>query len=160
MECTERNLITRAFGLSITRNLYTRVLTISHVKRRQSTTMEQKRFDLRSLSPATRYPLVITSLLGYRELSQAKNFLIRNLLHLNTKTKLWGYCKYRWTYTPSEVYSNWSIFSCFIKCSFPCACSLWSGVLCWYSLFGVWESNCHDLSGSANCVRISCLKRV
>ena len=34
------------FGLSITRNLVTRVLTICHVKLPQSTTMEQNRFDL------------------------------------------------------------------------------------------------------------------
>ena len=39
---------------SITRNLITRVLTICHVKLTQSTSLEQKRFDLRSLSPALR----------------------------------------------------------------------------------------------------------
>ena len=39
MECTERNLITRA-------------LTICHEKLTQSIAMEQKCFDLRSLSPA------------------------------------------------------------------------------------------------------------
>ena len=91
MECTERNFITRAFGLSkITCNLYTSVLTISHVKRRQSTAMEQKRFDLRSLSPAlgTLWLLLAYLVIEEAELSQAKNFLIRNLLHLNTKTKL------------------------------------------------------------------------
>ena len=44
----------RAFGLSITRNLITRVLTICHVKLPQSTTMAQKRFDPPSLSPALR----------------------------------------------------------------------------------------------------------
>ena len=38
-----------AFGPSITRNLITRVLTICHVKRTQSTALEQ---NLRSLSPA------------------------------------------------------------------------------------------------------------
>ena len=53
MECTERILITR-----VTRNLITRVLTICHVKLTQSTAMEQKRFDLRSLSPAL--PVVST----------------------------------------------------------------------------------------------------
>ena len=42
----------RAFRFSITRNLITRVLTICHVKLAQSTTMEQKRFDLQSLSSA------------------------------------------------------------------------------------------------------------
>ena len=40
--------------ISITRNLITRVLTICHVKLAQSTTMAQKRFDRRSLSPALR----------------------------------------------------------------------------------------------------------
>ena len=56
MECAERNLITRvrASGPSITRNRLTRVLTICHVKLTQSTSLEQKRFDLRSLSPALR----------------------------------------------------------------------------------------------------------
>ena len=44
----------RPFGPSITRNLITRVLTICHVKLTQSTALEQKRFDLRSLSPALR----------------------------------------------------------------------------------------------------------
>ena len=43
-----------AFGPSIALNLITRVLTICHVKLTQSTTMEQKRFDLWSLSPALR----------------------------------------------------------------------------------------------------------
>ena len=47
MEYTERTC-----GPSITRNLITRVLTICHVKLTQSAVMEQKRFDLRSLSPA------------------------------------------------------------------------------------------------------------
>ena len=41
MECIERNLITR-------------VLTIFNVKLTQSTSLEQKRFDLRSLSAALR----------------------------------------------------------------------------------------------------------
>ena len=53
MECTERTLITRDWT-SITRYLITRVLTICHVKRTQSTALEQKRFDLRLLSPALR----------------------------------------------------------------------------------------------------------
>ena len=35
--------------LDISRNLITRVLTYCHVKRTQSTALEQKRFDLRSL---------------------------------------------------------------------------------------------------------------
>ena len=43
----------RPFGPSITRNLITRVLTICHVKLFR-TALEQKRFDLRSLSPALR----------------------------------------------------------------------------------------------------------
>ena len=47
MEYTERTC-----RPSITRNLITRVLTICHVKLTQSAVMEQKRFDLRSLSPA------------------------------------------------------------------------------------------------------------
>ena len=47
MEYTERTC-----GPSITRNLITRVLTIYHVKLTQSAVMEQKHFDLRSLSPA------------------------------------------------------------------------------------------------------------
>ena len=38
--------------LLLTRNLITSVLTICHAKRTQSTALEQKRFDLRSLSPA------------------------------------------------------------------------------------------------------------
>jgi len=41
MECTERTLITR-------------VLTICHVKLAQSSALEQKRFNFRSLSPALR----------------------------------------------------------------------------------------------------------
>ena len=44
----------RAFGPSITRYLSTRVLTICHVKPMQSTAMQQKRFDIRSLSPTLR----------------------------------------------------------------------------------------------------------
>ena len=40
------------FGLSITRNLITHVLTICHVNITQSTALEQKSFNLRSLSPA------------------------------------------------------------------------------------------------------------
>ena len=36
----------------ITRNLITRVLTICHTKLKLSTSLEQKRFNLRSLSPA------------------------------------------------------------------------------------------------------------
>ena len=47
----------RRFGPSITRNLITHVLTIRHVKLTQSTALEQKRFDRRSLSPALLYPL-------------------------------------------------------------------------------------------------------
>ena len=39
---------------SITRYLITSVLTICHVKLTQSTELEQKRFDLRSLSPTLR----------------------------------------------------------------------------------------------------------
>ena len=54
-ECNAQNAIwSRAFGPSITRNLITRFLTICHVKRSQRTALEQKRFDLRSLSPALR----------------------------------------------------------------------------------------------------------
>ena len=48
MECTERNLITR-------------VLTNCHIKLTQSTAKEQKRFDLRSLSPALCNLWVVTS---------------------------------------------------------------------------------------------------
>jgi len=44
----------RQFGPSITRNLITRVLTICHMKLTQSRAMEQKRFDLRSLSLSLR----------------------------------------------------------------------------------------------------------
>ena len=40
--------------LLLTSNLNTRVLTICHVKLMQITALEQKRFDLRSLSPALR----------------------------------------------------------------------------------------------------------
>ena len=40
--------------LPLTRNLITRVLTICHAKLMQSTALEQKRFDLRSLSPGRR----------------------------------------------------------------------------------------------------------
>ena len=43
-----------AFGLSNPRNLITRVLTLCHVKLTQSTLLEQKRFNLRSLLPALR----------------------------------------------------------------------------------------------------------
>ena len=45
-------LLSPTFGRSITCNLITRVLTICHVKLTQSTVLELKRFDLRSLSPA------------------------------------------------------------------------------------------------------------
>ena len=44
----------RTFGPSITHKLITRVLTIRHVKLAQTTALEQKRFDLRSLSPTFR----------------------------------------------------------------------------------------------------------
>ena len=47
----------RTFGPFTTGNLITRVLTIYHVKRTESTALEvleQERFDLRSLSPALR----------------------------------------------------------------------------------------------------------
>ena len=50
------------FGPSITRNLLTRVLTICHVKLTQSTALEQKRFDLRLLSPALRNLWLLGSL--------------------------------------------------------------------------------------------------
>ena len=40
--------------LLLSSNLNTRVLTICHVKLMQSTALEQKRFDLPSLSPALR----------------------------------------------------------------------------------------------------------
>ena len=43
------------FGPSITRNLITCVLTICHVKLTRSTALEQKRCDLRSLSPVLLY---------------------------------------------------------------------------------------------------------
>ena len=46
----QKAIRSRAFGLSIPRYLITRVLTICHVKLMQSTTMEQKRFDLRYLA--------------------------------------------------------------------------------------------------------------
>ena len=42
----------RAFGLSITRKLITLVFIICHVKVAQTTAMETKRFDFRSLSSA------------------------------------------------------------------------------------------------------------
>ena len=42
------------FGPSITRNLFTRALTICQVQLVQSTALEPKPFDLRSLSPALR----------------------------------------------------------------------------------------------------------
>ena len=45
-------LWSRAFWPSTPRNLITRVSTIFHVKLAQSTALEQKRLDLRSLSPA------------------------------------------------------------------------------------------------------------
>ena len=51
MECTGRNFIT---PVSTPRNLITCVLTICHVKPRRSTASEQKRLDLRPLSPALR----------------------------------------------------------------------------------------------------------
>ena len=57
IECIERNLISCALGPSIFRNLITRVLIIYHVNLTRSTALKQKRFDLRSMSPA----LVITS---------------------------------------------------------------------------------------------------
>ena len=41
-----------AFELSITSNLITHILTTCHVKLTQSTALEQKRFDVLSLSPA------------------------------------------------------------------------------------------------------------
>ena len=53
-EWNTQNAKSRAFGPSITRNLITRFLTICHVKLTQSTALEQKRFDLRSLSPTLR----------------------------------------------------------------------------------------------------------
>ena len=57
-ECKERNLITR-------------VWTSYHVKLTQSTELEQKRFDLRSVPPAgTPLSLVITSTVLQRGLSQ------------------------------------------------------------------------------------------
>ena len=52
MECSLRGPL-RTFGPSITHAL-TRVLTICHVKLAQSTALEQKRFNLRSLSPTFR----------------------------------------------------------------------------------------------------------
>jgi len=52
MECTQRTLA-RAFGPSTT-HLITRVSTICQLKLTQSKALEQKRFDLRSLSPALR----------------------------------------------------------------------------------------------------------
>ena len=57
MECTERNRISRALEPSIFRNLITRVLIIYYVNLTRSTALEQKRFDLRSMSSA----LVISS---------------------------------------------------------------------------------------------------
>ena len=45
-------LLSPAFGRSIICNLITRVLTICHVKLTQSTVLELKRFDLRSLPSA------------------------------------------------------------------------------------------------------------
>ena len=53
----ERNLISCALEPSIFRNLITRVLIIYYVNRTRSTALEQKCFDLRSMSPA----LVISS---------------------------------------------------------------------------------------------------
>ena len=65
----------RAFGPSIIRHLITHVLTICHVKLAQSAALYQKRFDLRSLSPALRnlrlllvilsfFPLLVGNKLG------------------------------------------------------------------------------------------------
>ena len=45
--------------LLLTSNLITRDLTICHVKLMQSTALEEKRFDLRSLSPALRNPWLL-----------------------------------------------------------------------------------------------------
>ena len=60
-EWNAQNLIwSHAFGLSITHNLITHVLTISHMKLTQSTAM-----DLWSLLPTLRKPLVIASYCYY-----------------------------------------------------------------------------------------------
>ena len=48
----ENTICSRAFGPSIARYRTTHVLTIYHVKLKQSTAIEQKHFDRRSLSPA------------------------------------------------------------------------------------------------------------
>ena len=61
MDCTERTLITR-------------VLTIGHVKLTQSTALEQKRFDLRWLSPALRNLWLLLSL--YLEVFHAVDMLL------------------------------------------------------------------------------------
>ena len=53
MEC-QKAIWTRAFRPSTPRNLITHILTICYVKPTQRTALEQKRFDLRSLSPALR----------------------------------------------------------------------------------------------------------
>ena len=53
MESTERTLITRVWAFYRSKPI-TRVLTACYVKLTQSTALEQKRFDLRSLSPALR----------------------------------------------------------------------------------------------------------
>ena len=52
MEFTERNLITRVWTLY--HSLFHHACFGSHLKLTQSTAMDQKRFNLRSLSPALR----------------------------------------------------------------------------------------------------------
>ena len=47
--------------LSTTRNLITHVLTICHIKLMQRTVLEQKRFDLLTLSPTLHNLCYITS---------------------------------------------------------------------------------------------------
>ena len=95
-EWNARNALwSRAFGLSITRNLITRVLTICHVKLTQITTMKEKRFDIRSLSPAIRNFRLLLVAKHYKNKikiysdSNAPSFLPLFVTHLRLRYNCW-----------------------------------------------------------------------
>ena len=98
-------LWSRAFGLSITRKLITRLLTICHVKLSQSTALEQKRFELRLLSPAFHnlWLLLVYFTCSWVRFAKASS-TIRNRVNGPAPARAW------WTNEP--VSKSMAVFSC------------------------------------------------
>ena len=98
-------LWSRAFGLSITRKLIARIVTICYLKLSQSTALEQKRFEVRLLSPAFHnlWLLLVYFTCSWVRFAKASS-TIRNRVNGPAPARAW------WTNEP--VSKSMAVFSC------------------------------------------------